>query len=80
MGILLNALTLQGRVQKKQPLRVSAEQHAAVDMSEEPEDVAEENARVMNVDDYVSNPIVIRDLKKVYPGLDGQPPKVRGCG
>ena len=51
-----------------------------MDMADEAEDVAAEHARVMGVDDYITNPIVIRDLKKVYPGLDGLPPKVRGLG
>lgn len=26
--------------------------------------------------DYGSNPIIVRDLKKIYPGQDGQPHKV----
>lgn len=30
--------------------------------------------------DYASNPIILRDLKKIYPGQDGQPPKVGGWG
>jgi hypothetical protein len=49
-------------------------------MAEEPEDVAGEHARVAGLTDHIANPIVIRNLRKVYPGLDGQPPKVRGGG
>jgi hypothetical protein len=51
-----------------------------VEMAEEPEDVAGEHARVAGLTDHIANPIVIRNLRKVYPGLDGQPPKVRGGG
>ena len=45
-------------------------------VSEEPQDVAAEHTRVAELENYVDNPIVIRDLRKVYPGQDGQPPKV----
>jgi len=46
----------------------------------EPEDVAAERQRVEVLSDYDSHPIVVRQLNKTYPGLDGQPPKVRGSG
>lgn len=46
--------------------------------AEEPDDVAEERARVEGLNDYEAHPIVVRQLNKTYPGLDGQPPKVRG--
>jgi hypothetical protein len=45
-------------------------------VSDEPPDVAAEHNRVGELDDYVENPIVIQNLRKVYPGQDGQPPKV----
>jgi hypothetical protein len=52
--------------------------------TEEPDDVAAERQRVEGLGDYEANPIVVRHLNKTYPGLDGQPPKVRGgsrrCG
>lgn len=35
-----------------------------------------EHARVSSLTDYASNPIIVKDLKKIYPGQDGQPPKV----
>jgi hypothetical protein len=43
----------------------------------EPDDVGAERLRVAGLDDYEGNPIVIRSLNKTYPGMDGQPPKVR---
>jgi hypothetical protein len=46
--------------------------------SEEPDDVAAERLRVEGLGDYEANPIVVRHLNKTYPGLDGQPPKVKG--
>lgn len=48
----------------------------AVPTAEEPEDVAAERVRVEALTDYEANPIVVRQLNKTYPGLDGQPPKV----
>jgi hypothetical protein len=42
----------------------------------EPADVAAERLRTAAVDDYEEHPLVIRALHKVYPGQDGQPPKV----
>jgi hypothetical protein len=36
-----------------------------------------EHARVNALVDYAGNPIIVRELKKIYPGQDGQPPKVR---
>lgn len=46
----------------------------------EPDDVAAERQRVELLPDYDDHPIVVRQLNKTYPGLDGQPPKVReGC-
>lgn len=42
------------------------------------EDVAAEAARAGTITDYEANPIVIKELRKIYPGLDGQPPKVQG--
>ncbi|WIA37022.1 hypothetical protein OEZ86_014006 [Tetradesmus obliquus] len=44
--------------------------------AEEPDDVAEERARVEGLNDYEAHPIVVRQLNKTYPGLDGQPPKL----
>lgn len=44
----------------------------------EPEDVGAERLRVEGLTDLESNPIVVRQLNKTYPGQDGQPPKV-GC-
>lgn len=41
---------------------------------------APEHERVTALDDYITNPIVVRDLKKIYPGQDGQPPKVGARG
>ena len=35
-----------------------------------------EHARVAGLRDYGAHPIVVRDLRKVYPGQDGQPPKL----
>lgn len=49
------------------------------DSFSEPEDVAAERQRVELLGDYDSHPIVVRQLNKTYPGLDGQPPKVRGA-
>lgn len=40
------------------------------------EDVNAEGMRVENLTDYGDHPIVIKDLKKIYPGLDGGKPKV----
>jgi hypothetical protein len=48
--------------------------------TEEPDDVAAERARVEGLSDYEAHPIVVRQLNKTYPGLDGQPPKVRRLG
>jgi hypothetical protein len=44
------------------------------------EDVKAEAERVEAITDYQQHPIVVRDMRKVYPGADGQPPKVRGWG
>lgn len=45
---------------------------------QEPPDVMEERLRVAGLGgDDLDNPLVIRGLRKVYPGQDGQPPKVR---
>lgn len=46
----------------------------------EPPDVTEERLRIVDVDDYVENPLVIRGLHKVYPAQDGQAPKVCAWG
>jgi hypothetical protein len=43
-------------------------------------DVAEEQLRVAEVDDYAAYPLVIKGLHKVYPAQDRQQPKVRGAG
>jgi ABC-type multidrug transport system ATPase subunit len=32
--------------------------------------------RVDSLTDFGGNPIIVRDLRKVYPGQDGQPPKL----
>jgi hypothetical protein len=61
----------------------SASAAAAADVAgssgfSEPEDVAAERLRVEGLTDLESNPIVVRQLNKTYPGQDGQPPKV-GC-
>lgn len=44
----------------------------------EQDDVEAERRRVENLTDTSDTPILIRDLRKVYPGLDGGKPKV-GC-
>lgn len=44
---------------------------------DEPDDVAAERVRVEGLVDYDAHPIIVRQLNKTYPGLDGQPPKVR---
>ncbi|KAI8472690.1 MAG: P-loop containing nucleoside triphosphate hydrolase protein [Monoraphidium minutum] len=43
---------------------------------EQASDVAAEHERVSGLTDYESHPIVVRELRKVYPGQDGQPPKL----
>ncbi|GBF94154.1 ABC transporter A family [Raphidocelis subcapitata] len=40
------------------------------------DDVAAEHTRVDSLTDYGANPIIVRDLKKIYPGQDGQPHKL----
>lgn len=47
---------------------------------DEAEDVAAEHQRVAELADFADHPIVVKELKKVYPGLDGQPPKVSPLG
>lgn len=47
--------------------------------SGELDDVDAERRRVEALADYSDNPIVLKDLKKIYPGLDGGKPKV-GAG
>ncbi|GBF88379.1 ABC transporter A family member protein [Raphidocelis subcapitata] len=56
--------------------RLAAAAASASEAAGEAEDVAAEHARVRTIVDYGSSPIVVRDLKKVYPGEDGQPPKL----
>jgi hypothetical protein len=57
---------------------VAALTAGGVPSTDEPDDVAAERLRVEGLGDYEANPIVVRHLNKTYPGLDGQPPKVRG--
>lgn len=42
------------------------------------EDVDAERDRTLALTDYSDSPIVVKGLKKIYPGLDGGRPKVRG--
>eukprot|EP00197_Chlamydomonas_leiostraca_P015638 CAMPEP_0202869032 /NCGR_PEP_ID=MMETSP1391-20130828/11649_1 /ASSEMBLY_ACC=CAM_ASM_000867 /TAXON_ID=1034604 /ORGANISM="Chlamydomonas leiostraca, Strain SAG 11-49" /LENGTH=840 /DNA_ID=CAMNT_0049549279 /DNA_START=91 /DNA_END=2610 /DNA_ORIENTATION=+ len=44
--------------------------------SGELDDVDAERRRVEALADYSDNPIVLKDLKKIYPGLDGGKPKL----
>jgi hypothetical protein len=41
------------------------------------EDVEAEANRVKALTSYDNTPIVIKDIKKIFPGMDGGKPKVR---
>lgn len=56
--------------------RLHAQAQQVPPVMEQAEDVAAEHARVTELVDYGANPIIVRDLKKIYPGQDGQPPKL----
>jgi hypothetical protein len=61
---------------KAHHIRLTAVNTAAAAAGGEPSDVAAERARMQQLQQYISHPIVVRDLQKTYPGQDGQPPKV----
>ncbi|KIZ06631.1 hypothetical protein MNEG_1315 [Monoraphidium neglectum] len=56
--------------------RLNIQAQEVAPAQDEAADVAAEHARVSGLVDYAGNPIVVRDLKKIYPGQDGQPPKL----
>jgi len=57
--------------------RVSKEDRVAVDFGAgDLADVVEERNRVANITDFSEFPIVVQDLKKIYPKLDGAPAKM----
>lgn len=55
-------------------------QDSVVVSQQELADVKAERDRVQALDDFTDSPIVIKDVQKVYPGLDGGKPKVRAEG